>query len=237
MPELTVRSEQGQYPIMEPIPRSTLSPPWIVVIILITISGADAPKARKDAPATSSFKFIFTHRISRLGTRYSSQIYASDESAGNTIPIIANVKKKMMTSTRMPHQYWSITSKQRPLIPASHHYPKRQRESDTSFVSDSSLRHVEWNNTRFPTGNEDSRQTNPSGEEMAPEETQTMTPIAFLLLATTSQRIVIMRVGVERVERASLQRSLTIPEILPFSAIRFGSFFSWYVHLPPILTA
>ena len=95
---------------------------------------------------------------------------------------------------------------------------------------------MEWNNTRFPTGNEDSRQTNPSGEEMAPEETQTMTPIAFLLLATTSQRIVIMRVGVERVERASLQRSLTIPEILPFSAIRFGSFFSWYVHLPPILT-
>ena len=74
----TEKRKHIKYPMMEPTPISTLSPPWIVVIILMTISGADAPNAMKDAPATSSFKFIFTHNISRLGTRNSSQIYPSE---------------------------------------------------------------------------------------------------------------------------------------------------------------
>ena len=74
----TEKRKGNKYPMMEPTPISTLSPPWIVVIILMTISGAEAPNAIKDAPATSSFKFIFTHRISRLGTRNSSQIYSSE---------------------------------------------------------------------------------------------------------------------------------------------------------------
>ena len=109
---------------MEPTPISTLSPPWIVVIILITISGAEAPKAKNEAPATSSLRFNFTQRISKLGTRNSSQSYPLLENTKSTLPIIANEIKKMKTSITIPHQYLSIASRQRPSKPDSHHYTK-----------------------------------------------------------------------------------------------------------------
>lgn len=118
----TGKSEISKYPMMEPTPISTLSPPWIVVIILMTISGAEAPNAIKDAPATSSFKFIFTHRISRLGTRNSSQIYSSELYRNDTDPNKTKEKKKINTSITTPHQWPSIASRHRPSNPDLHHY-------------------------------------------------------------------------------------------------------------------
>ena len=108
---------------MEPTPISTLSPPWIVVIILMTISGAEAPKAKNEAPATSSLRFNFTQRISKLGTRNSSQSYPllentkyyitnhsewykeNEDFNNNTPPILINCIKTKTFKTRFTPLY------------------------------------------------------------------------------------------------------------------------------------